>query len=382
MGKGVLIIVSGYILIFSLTNFNIFNANTGMFNEAVEYYDNYQTKNIAASGIEIAVSNLGQDPTWSGFSNKVFNNLGYTLTVNLQTTTSKYPKGVDMSLTDHLEIESIARIGDIIDTVYAVVNMGAGSGGTPSFPPYMEYAMISDWALAFSGYLDLFSSVGSNLNPNIHTNSSFANAGFLNSSGFVTYVTTGIVGGVANINPNVNPDGLDPVRKADYVEIPNLDLTTFQSSATNYFSGNTTKNGNISLGTKESPAIWYVDGDLTIDGDVSGYGNIICTGNLTINGDFDLSSSDVDGSNVGLYAGKSAFLSSTGTIKAQIYTKEHMFISGDLTVEGQLICNGTLQYSGYLDLIYKPPLAEVVDTIIPVGGGGGGLPIIVSYYGK
>lgn len=65
-GKAILLVVIGFSLMFSVVNFNSSSLTTRAVENLTEYYSETNLHNIAASGANMAASQVFQDPTWTG----------------------------------------------------------------------------------------------------------------------------------------------------------------------------------------------------------------------------------------------------------------------------------------------------------------------------
>lgn len=89
-GKGLLILVLGFTIIFVVVGFFWNGLSTRSMDNHVSYYKNTIAHNIAVSGANIALRNINQDPTWTaGISNVSFENGKMNVTVTAPDTAHK-----------------------------------------------------------------------------------------------------------------------------------------------------------------------------------------------------------------------------------------------------------------------------------------------------
>ena len=297
MGRMLLFLVLGIGALFSFASLNINYSNSRLVNTTIEKFEKIQANDIAAGGIEKAISELNIDTLWSGVSNLQIAH--GTLTVSVSNTTSSYPGGPDMHLTGMRLITSTGVINNQTVTIQSVLQLAS----SPTVPPFLEYAIASGTELELEGNINVRDDYNSNWNANVHTNGELETSGNAYSvRGFGTY-SNQLESHSNNFVPNVNPNS-DPVT----ARVPPIDLPIFNPNdyleiATNITNGDLTINGSTTLGTKSHPAIYYVNGNINFRGSTNGYGIFIATGNINFNGNVTVNTQDPDGSNLGFYAG-------------------------------------------------------------------------------
>jgi hypothetical protein len=134
-------------------------------------------------------------------------------------------------------------------------------------------------------------------------------------------------------DPNDNPDGLPMLQEVDDLLIPVFDAAHFKERATQVTVGQTNLGGTYSLGTRDEPMIWYIDGNLSTQAPVTfqGYGVIVVEGKVNLSDDF-----------IGDYAGgESAF---------GLYASQGITVSAKVTrATGQWLSNSNITFSQGLE---------------------------------
>src|SRR5687768_1578231 len=122
-------------------------------------------------------------------------------------------------------------------------------------------------------------SVDPERNADVQTNGNFTlKSGVTNMTGFGLYggnivYENGQTAAQA-FRPNYNPTGLPTARQVPPVPFPTFLAATYAPMATRTTVGELRLNGNVTLGTRENPTIWYVAGTIRTTGPVTvtGYG--------------------------------------------------------------------------------------------------------------
>ena len=222
MGRMLLFLVIGMSALFAVANLNMTYSDARLINNSIEQYERLQAKNIASSGVQYAVSQIGQDTTWTGIQSLTMGD--GSLKVLVAATTSQYPDGPAMGLTGMRQITSIGTVNGVTDTIMAVVQTASAS----SVPPFLSYACASQSDLLIQGSFSVTDDGNPLWNANIHTNADlYIDGGGYTVEGFGTYVGSMLRdhghGQITNnFDPNVNPDGLATAYQSSPVTI-NLD---------------------------------------------------------------------------------------------------------------------------------------------------------------
>ena len=372
MGRMLIFLVIGMGGLFSIGTLNMNHSNARLVNTTIEKYEKTQARNIAASGIELALSKLNLDTTWTGVNNLSI--ADGTLTVTVAATTSKYPGGPNMSLIGMKVITSTGTENNQTVTISSVLKLAS----TPSVPNFLTYAIASGNNLQLQGSVNIRDNYNSTWNANVHSNGDLQTSGNAYSvRGFGTY-SKQISSAHNRFVPNVNPNS-DPVNaKIAPITLPTFNPNDYKSIATNVSNSSLTINGSTTLGTKSNPVIYYVNGNLTFRGSTTGYGIFIVTGNITFNGNVTVNTSDPDGSTLGFYAGGNIQSSGNINLAGQMYASGNIQTEGNFTLVGSMTARKDVQLAGNPTILYKPASVALTDQFWPSSTNS--RPIIASYY--
>ena len=247
----------------------------------------------------------------------------------------------------------------------------------PSAPPWMEYAVISEGDLALNGNVDALVVSGSNtneLNANIHTNGTMTVLGnAVDVMGFGTY-HVGVSGNENHVNgafdPHYNPTGIDGHYQADYVEIPEFDVSQIITAVgpdgatlVDQVEGSSlTLSGAYDFGgTRENPYVIHVQGDLNVGSNttMAGYIMFVVDGNVDFSGSFTNTGSDYSGgeeSSMAIYAAGNLSLSGNVDIEAQIFVGGEVSTgNGTPTITGGIVTKSIVDFGGTPNIVYRPP---------------------------
>jgi hypothetical protein len=373
----IIILIVGFSTIFTFMNLANLNRDSQNVSNACDNYELVCANNIAASGVEIAISKRSSDTSWYGITNFVIDN--GKLTVNVSNTKSKYPGGPDMGLTFAKEIASTGTVGKQSSTIRAVIQQT--SSGVPA---YMSYAILSGTDIFLNGGMTITDDGNNNWNSNIHANGSIILNGSGNMvNGFGTFSgTPSVINNnidKATFHPNQNPNNASvytgPVSQ---VAIPTFNASDYLPTATIIQPGNTIISANTSLGSKTSPVVYYVNGDLTIRKNITftGYGVFIVTGTVKAEGNLTISGLDASQNNLSIYAGGSIQIDNQSKIYAQLYSNSNVILNGNTELHGLICAKSGIILNGSGNLIDFRPAG----TNVTIGSSTGGRPKLLSYY--
>lgn len=254
---------------------------------------------------------------------------------------------------DRVTVESVGRHGErahLVRTVYAVQK---------TYPPplFMRQAMLSRDNIEIDADFTLRSAPGET--GSIQSNRSIEiGAGTTSIDGVGYYGQKAEIKNGQSITDVFTGASADPLSRRAPVIVPTFRAEDHRAKATRLFPGGTTLSGNYTLGTRESPAIWYVDGDLRTAGDVtfSGYGVIVTRGKMEVSHHVRTAGAAGE-SALGLYV--------NGNIELK---------KASLQVTGQWLANGKVELDAYTRLTgtmtaqkveLKGPV--VIDYVPPTG---------------
>ena len=160
-----------------------------------------------------------------------------------------------------------------------------------SIPQGMRRALNSEKTITFEHdvYIENIDKMATGANADIQTNESI-----IINNGLVCVFGFGLRQNNVEFNngqaeaavflPPTNPDSLALTPVVTDIEINPVNPVDFTGIATVTHSGGYDLNGYYTLGTEDSPAIWYISGDVTTSGDVtfSGYGIITVDGKINV----------------------------------------------------------------------------------------------------
>jgi cytoskeletal protein CcmA (bactofilin family) len=366
MGKMLLIFILGMCSIFTLTHHTVIQSSGRQIDSTAAKYYRMQAQNIAESGIEYAYNKIQTDTNWSGISTLQMSNGTLSVSIN------KQPGFRIISSKGFYSFSKISR------TVSARVQIT--SNNVPDEPEtqtiYLNKAILTEADLNMSGNATV-SSTG-NFNADIHTNgdislSNNGNAGKGFVKGYVTYAGDKVSGRMDKAQPVNTVGGLEKVRHTDRIDIPQLNMENLRKIADTVIFGGT-KSGNITMGTKQNPLIVFVDGDLSLSGNVTGYGCFIVKGNLSISGNTSLTAADPKGNSFGLFVEGDVSIAgggNSGRVDGLIYANGNVTMAGHFPVYGGIISRKAFSITGTADVYYKPTLKSIT-TVITNGNGGNG----------
>ena len=267
-------------------------------------------------------------------------------------------------------------------------------------PPYMRYAIFTNRSLSLAA-IPTVRSNGGNYNADVHTNRQILNlstslVGLNPVRGFGTYSESGLFG-ILNFGqafkPPVNPTGLATSRKVAPVTLPlftsdglirNLlgtnstvgqslpavlervqDATEF---VTDFRPARTELFGTMQLGTRENPALIYVDGDLVLfNVTLRGYGIFVVRGDVIFENTLTGLGSLLFGqpeSHVAYYTQKNVIFNGLGDVHGQIVAGGNVSFFLAPRFYGSIAALGSVDLVGLPSIFFTPP-SPALTTILP-----------------
>jgi hypothetical protein len=359
MGKGMLIIVASFAVIFGTISITLNKANFS------DRYTDVVVRNVANSGLNAAKRQIGDSPSWrTGYS--ALSVAGGNANVSLVDTIVAGQGAVKITSTGNYMGKTC--------TVSAVVQ----SGSANAVPAAFQYALLTNAPLIINGCNDFDSS--STGNADVHTNSNLIVNGTNNFDGFLTYTGTKTLNGTNTINPPYNPNGFPSVSQHAAVPIPAFDPTLYQSIATQVIIGNYTVNGSQSMGGSSSPQIWYINGNLTVNGNISGYGIWIVDGNVILNGTCQMSTGG-DKSSIAFFCGGNMTINGNDKVAGEMYVKGSLTLNGTVKIRGSIIVAsgaGNTILNGGVTIDYLGANRAITQQVFACPPAG--RPIVLSYW--
>lgn len=352
------------------------------------YQAKVQARDIAQSGLSLALRKLGSDADpWTDstkfdFPETEYHNGTFTVTVS----NHGIPAGDTVNIVSTGKVGYIDQRGVGRDTTHTIEVM-ALRGSTLGIPPGFRNAINTDTYLLLQGSMEV-RSYWPNINANVHTNGELRTRGnqFI-VEGYGTYTGSTTTKEEDNFVPNVDWNGgASNVFQKDSVLLPLLDMDYLRSVATLYETGTYEIDGDgfayssfadwgealglgTDVGTLTNPFILVVDGDLTIKNQWSmdGYGMIVSASDVYLEptGTGGGVQGRVDGYNttMGIYAVGNIDVAGNATMTASLYSHETVTFHGTPILTGGIVAkecyflgggNPIVTYVGPSSAIIKP----------------------------
>jgi hypothetical protein len=249
----------------------------------------------------------------------------------------------------------------------------------PDPPAFMDFAILAEQDITLrgdmTGAIDVTGDEASELNANLHTNSSLIVKGSsARVAGFGTYTISGTGKLSETFNPNYNPTDLTDAYQANRVEMPEVDIPTWM---TNLTAGRTSPEG-VSLsgeysdgGTRDNPFIWVVEGDLNVAGNtvINGYTMFIVDGDVNLGSNLIAGESGYDGageSSIAIYSSGNIDIGGNRQVEAQMYSGgSTIFGIGTPIVRGSITTRSEVEFRGTPDILYRPASPALTSNWVP-----------------
>lgn len=361
MGYTTIIYITGSVILFSIMSLNVNTVVGDQLSQSVSYYEEVQVRNLCNSVTEMLASSVSSDPSYRKNS---YSNLSLF-------SGSAYYRVVDtvVSADTLVKIEVIGYFGT---TPKVTTSYFSAQDTEPELPPQFKYAVSSQGKLSLGGNSKVVDDGDPTLNADVFV-TDLALAGNANIKGFVSY-TSSFSGNTSKITPNSNPSGLPVTSHVSSISVPTFKAEDHLSKATvKYFSDVTVKNNTLTLGTKANPAIVYISGNLKLQANskINGYGMIIVTGNVEMNGNTTFGTNDPNVSSLGIYANGNITASGNNTYYGQMYANGNIELSGNASIHGSVSAKGNIEMSGNNTIAYKKGNVDLTEEIWETTGGGG-----------
>lgn len=362
MGKFVLIALIAFIFNLSISNLQFNKTLSNAADNVTEYYEHNMVRNLTEATLNYYIYKVSDNILLSkNYLGTVIENARY------------FSEGIDtVTIADssdgQIHIKVAGRYGNATHTAEAMLLQLGG------LPEMMEYAILSE------GDVDLRGSVSieddnNGLNTNVHTNGSLtvrgsrASAqGFGSASGLI--LGSPIWAPFNAFSPNDNPINLPPVKYKPPVTIEPFEIDSFITIADINHSGDLTLNG-ATLGTKDNPVIYRVDGNLDLRGTIQGYGAFIVSGDVFVNGDITSSGTSGTESPLAIYSENDVIMRGGTTVVGQIFAENNVQFNGNVTLHGNVVANGRVDFRGNVTLRYRPANQILTKPFWDTNTGGG-----------
>lgn len=246
-------------------------------------------------------------------------------------------------------------------------------------PHYMRYAVLSDGPLGFT-VLPRVRGASHQVNANVHTNDDLhltlslsTILGMQAVRGFGTYggdlYSVPLLSDPATaFQPASNPDLTPTLQSTDPVEVPALAIDSLARFATQTRAGGLNLLGSMTLGTRESPEIVHVTGDLVMaDVQFDGYGVFLVDGGLlvdaTLTGVLNMLL-DRPESRVAFYVDGPIVFNGVGDVQGQFFSNDSITFLGAATLYGNVVAGGSVHFAVAPAVRFLPP-SPALTTHLP-----------------
>lgn len=355
MGKAVIIVLFGVIIIYGITNLVINQNIYEMSEKSIDTYSQTKVRNIGNSTAEILKSKLGEDKNFRATSYQ---------SIALDEGSATY-RVIDTTFAGEslIKLDISANYLNSNQLIEAFVKIKS------SLPVFLSKGVLGEDEVTFNGnQLSVKDTNNPTQNADVHSNylvklngSNYLYEGFVTSSGNVTVDGTNI-----NVIPNSNPSGSSPIQQnVPPITIPNFVASTYFAKKTSLVNGDWTVPNNITLGTSTTPAIIYVKGKVMFNSattTVTGYGVIIAEQDIEINGNVKLNSPDPLYSKFGLYTnGKLLVNSANRTVEATIYCQNESSLNNEnINIIGSITSKSKVTFNGLKDKLFYKPASDAI----------------------
>jgi hypothetical protein len=247
-----------------------------------------------------------------------------------------------------------------------------------TLPPAFQYNLFSGGSMTIAGGSNVSNSTG---NANVMTNGIFTIKGNSHVNGFVGYGNSISISGGASITPFSNPQSLPVSSKIPPIAIPTFNPDSYKTIATQVYSGDYSIGyQGLALGSKTTPAIIYVGGNLSFSGGALISGSIIFVvkGTITVGNGASFSAYDHTTSYFGLYSVGNIIANGGTVIYAQMLSLANITFSNGTSIGGTAAAQGTMSISGGSNL-YIPASLSLTNQLWS-NSQSFSRPIIAKYY--
>ena len=360
MGKAIIIVLLGVIVIYGVSNLVINQNIQEMSEDSIDNYAQTIARNLGNSAVEILKVRVAEDVEYRVTS-------AQSMTIGEGSVTYRV---VDTTYVDEPLIKLDVRANYLdaskkIDAFLKILN---------SVPPHFSRSVLGEDEVTFNGdQLAVKDTNNPNLNADVHSNylvklngSNYLFEGFITSAGDIT------IGGInMYVLPNYNPLNLPAMQKyVTKVAIPNFVASNYLSKATTVYSGDKTLSGNIILGTRTNPKIIYIKGKAIFNAtNITGYGVIVVEQDVEVYGNVKITSPHPQLSQFGLFtSGKVNVNNPNLTLEATLFCQNEISINTEnVNIIGSITSKNKITFNGLNEkLYYKPPAYEITSIFFDV----------------
>lgn len=369
MGKALMVLVTGFVLAGAVYSSSRSASMQDSLGQVSDHQYEILAREAALKGYEMAKQSIASSFSATEFQG-AYGGGTFTTTISVNGTTASIASLGQMTGTDGEDVDYTVK------AEYKQV-----SSVLPSDPPgFMDYALLAEEDLNLNGNILtqvlLTGEAAAELNANMHTNGDLHITGnSVRVQGFGTYVGSGHASPnkalLGSFEPNYNPTSEDGAHIAETIELPVFNMPDYLSSVTPTATNTgLVLAGDHTLGTRENPHIWYVDGNLTSTGGASidGYVIFLVDGDINITGNMIAGNSGYDGndeSSMAFYASGEITLGGNVQIYGQMYANGNLTLHGTPRIYGTLVTAGEALLSGTPKIYYRsasPALTTIWQT--------------------
>jgi hypothetical protein len=172
--------------------------------------------------------------------------------------------------------------------------------------------------------------------------------------------------------PNTNPDNLPLHAPAPAIPMPAPDAQRYRSIATRYTPGDLYLSGDVELGTRMNPVVWFVENDLRTSGDVtfSGYGVFIMGNGAQFSRNVTAPAGPNGESTVMYYTNNTVVIKDRpATVTGQFYIGDSLQVDQSVTVVGSVAIYNSMRATAGLTIRNRPSSFALTRVLWPPGTG-------------
>lgn len=357
MGKALMVLVAGFIVASALYNSDRSEALQDSTIQVSDHQYSVLAREAALKGYEMARQRLATTYT-SGQVQGTYQGGTYVSDITVSGTVASVTSTGTMPGAKGVDVDYVVK------AQYEV----ASSALPENAPPFMDYALLAEDDLNLNGNILtevlVTGEAAAELNANMHTNGDLDIKGnSVSVQGFGTYVGYGSASPSkalqGSFSPNYNPTAANAAHQSERVELPVFNMADYLAKVTpDAYNVGKVLSGTQTLGTRDNPYIWHIDGNLTTLGNttINGYVVFLVDGSINLTGNIVVGDSGNDGadeSSVAFYASGDVTLGGNVSIYGQIYANGDLKLHGTPRIYGSLATARTATLSGTPKIYYR-----------------------------
>jgi hypothetical protein len=268
--------------------------------------------------------------------------------------------------------------------VHTITSIGTVNGQTATIrrvyraeyvPAFMGMAVVTENNIVLHSPLTVRAE-SPDINASVWTNHNFeVNGGPISVEGYAFHAgVLGLHTGVPASQmfmPVSNPDNAPVSQVVAPMVIPPIVPSAYALFATRQTLGDLRLSGDVMLGTRENPTIWYVDGALDTSADVTLHGYGIFLVNNEVRFTHNVRSANMGESNAAFYSGGHIkVMSGALDIAGQLFANGNVELKENTNLVGSLVARNVLNTLGPVTITYRPPTAALTNPFWPQVVGG------------